>query len=241
MMLTIILYTILLYNMNILLLPEDTLNIICKLLSPNINNLLKSCKLFNKIINNNISRIYKEQTYEYCKYNYFHKVALNMYSYLIGQKPVNEKMLKIAISQYKIYDNKKCEIICNAEYNHIKFLKNVYDESTLDYIHFYNNSFKFYIIIPVLNGISSLAFCYDVNDLNVVQTVKCIYPFENNKINNMSCNDLFVKLTNINASGGAILLRINTNIYNIMYNILSNIDNYNNLLEIHSNLLYAIV
>ena len=158
--------------MNITLLPEDILNIIFKLSRLNINNILITCKLFNKIINMNIAHIYTKNTYEYFNSIFFQGIVPNIYNYFTGQNITNEKTLTLIKSQYKIYDYELCEIsVDNNEY--LNFIKNKYDNSIFDYIHFYDNLRQFYSIVITIKGRSNVAYYYKIKDKNVVQQMEC--------------------------------------------------------------------
>ena len=224
--------------MNITLLPEDILNILFKLLTPNVSNILTTCKLFNKIIHQNISHIYEKNTYEYSNYTSFYDIALNIYNYFTNQNITNEKTLTLIKSQYKIYEHEsKCKIIVADNCKYLNFIKNTYDNSTLDYVHFYNNLYKFYFIVPTINGYSSVAFYYNARDEDIEQSIACIYSFDNNEINIMNCYEFIIKLTNINSCGSARLININMSVNHILNIILSSTNNYNSMIENHRTIL----
>lgn len=228
--------------MNITTFPNDILHTIFKLLTPNIINVISTCKLFNNLILQNVTHIYEKDTFEGRKCRSLSRTIQKIYCFFANQQYEENTTITLEKSQHKIYEQYlNCKIISNY-YNEagMCFIKNDYKTIGFDYIQYI--PYKGYTrIIPILNGYSSICFQYSSDDNNLVKPIMCLSIFNNNDINTLDCHKFIIEFSNGKNFNKMRQIFVMRSINQILENMLSSIDNYNLGLKEYTNLSNSIM
>lgn len=215
--------------MNISILPTDILHTIFMVLTPNVNNVIYTCKLFNSLIQLNIVHFYEKDNFKIRKPQSLKWNMIRMECICNNQKYDMFTDIILIKSQYKIYEhNLKCKIIMETKDDiGCSFIKNEYNKIGLDYVEYNDHNMNSYIV-PVFNGYSSICFLHNKYGTGGV----CTLLLTNNEINTLECNKFIIQLF-INKN--IRLIPVMENFHQILENALSSIDNYNLALAKYTN------